>query len=943
MANSSVGMLTLRGAVVGNLQDPTAVTVQCLNRILEALGVSPAYASTRIHARPQAVHIIYPQDLLLLVRNVSLLVSGEGIHCDYSALSLILWGMLNTLEFQLDKMILDAVPLTDGMRPSAGRDHKPVLYKGNAAFQKTLVRAGLVMTILCAFEESSTPGAVRDKTIPAKEDVELAIRLASKVATLLSDSVTGADGKPATCVTKYDTSSHRTVQLLERNLCSVWLLLSAVTSRPSVDLAPIVSAFNSTRQWSVSGCSVVTTEVYCRSIRYILDSIYARPNEFNNAVDIASQLILKRIADRPPFVWEVARLLMFNAREYATAKAYAGAACLGMLQLFREVQTNVEACLIVSAASEHPARASSVQAVRKALVRHFGRLQSNETSDTQLLSYFQLTVLAAVCGMHTVDLTEKAALVNRARRTSLTTNEAILDADFLRILLACCYTIPTALTEQPHGSLSASSIFALYKSFATFVVQEDVAFSSVLPGRPTAVNPMVLSPSLKLHTLVNLLVRNAVEEADDEVDALTVKTASEYHRGLLALVGRTIQKIYAANDALHQQVLLVGQGSDSQSSPLAKTSPVFFAVTTLMSVLLFSFFDSEAFLRRVELTTALTGMVQVYALRAASPLPGAVRPDAQRQAQEVLLRMQRRLAYIPQRMRTCDIEQVLMHRVAPLSATHVVARSNNLRLSFLEGYLRSLSTSSTAFAISDEVMLAHWIEVTLPALTNPVSAALALAAHDFLVAPFLAQKTISALFVPTYVTVLIPTRSATDEGSKYGEPPVVLVQRFAAVVRAACQGLQRCDGALLQSMLDDPRSAVSTMVTSNVHRQALKKITPTSAMLLIVSALFDKLCVLWSAASAFISDAQSRFVAYFSALVNLLRCNDTEVLYRVCASIEAIEVEHLRSSRRLQLEFLKYVEAVVDGVKGNSKKGVAEWFLKLSERVLKDGNAVSKL
>ncbi|CCW69883.1 unnamed protein product [Phytomonas sp. Hart1] len=119
-----------------------------------------------------------------------------------------------------------------------------------------------------------------------------------------------------------------------------------------------------------------------------------------------------------------------------------------------------------------------------------------------------------------------------------------------------------------------------------------------------------------------------------------------------------------------------------------------------------------------------------------------------------------------------------------------------------------------------------------------------------------------------------------------------------------------------------------------LHAERLQRLTPINAVLLIASSLFDILCVLWNATPGFVAETHKRFVIYFSALANLLQCTNTQVLNRVCASIEAIMMEHLDNAVEIQLQLMKYVGTVVDNVQGNSKKGVAEWFLKLNDRVL---------
>ncbi|CCW63883.1 unnamed protein product, partial [Phytomonas sp. EM1] len=231
------------------------------------------------------------------------------------------------------------------------------------------------------------------------------------------------------------------------------------------------------------------------------------------------------------------------------------------------------------------------------------------------------------------------------------------------------------------------------------------------------------------------------------------------------------------------------------------------------------------------------------------------------------------------------------------------------------------------------------MDVALPCLrassSVPGRDGLALAAHDFLIAAFTARKGVSAWFVPTYINVFIPT-AAVDSGLEGGGPSLGLLERFASCVRAVCQGLEASDGGVLQGLLDGGGLALSPALKDAVavHAEKLHRLTPVNAVLLIISSLFDMLCVLWNATPGFITDTKKRFFIYFSALANLLQCTTTQVLNRACASIEAIMIEHLSNAIQVQHQLLKYVGSVVDRIEGNSKKGVAEWFLKLNNRVL---------
>lgn len=128
----------------------------------------------------------------------------------------------------------------------------------------------------------------------------------------------------------------------------------------------------------------------------------------------------------------------------------------------------------------------------------------------------------------------------------------------------------------------------------------------------------------------------------------------------------------------------------------------------------------------------------------------------------------------------------------------------------MEAYLRALSSSSTAFVMQDATLLNHYMPIFLYCVTvksalgaltdssskNRVALAqshhvnlfndLVMAAHNFLVATFWARKPISLLFVPTYVSVFVPS---PNRSPKYGLPSLPVIKHFASRVRAACQGM----------------------------------------------------------------------------------------------------------------------------------------------------------
>lgn len=119
-------------------------------------------------------------------------------------------------------------------------------------------------------------------------------------------------------------------------------------------------------------------------------------------------------------------------------------------------------------------------------------------------------------------------------------------------------------------------------------------------------------------------------------------------------------------------------------------------------------------------------------------------------------------------------------------------------------------------------------------------------------------------------------------------------------------------------------------------QEALAKVTPCSAVLLAVSALFDHLCVIASALSNpdFRGSAKvQEFSIYFSALCSLLTSTHVEVLSRVCVSLEALITEHLRGSMSVAMLALHFIEQVVANTTGPMKAPLVEWFLHLVNEI----------
>jgi hypothetical protein len=639
-----------------------------------------------------------------------------------------------------------------------------------------------------------------------------------------------------------------------------------------------------------------------------------------------------------------------------------------------------------------------------------GKTNVSNGSGPQLLSYYQLLVLAAMQGMPEADLTKDEELVRRAERTQLSSEADVLTPSFLRLLMACCYTVPTSKgAVAPHSLLSTASTMALYESLSKHI------FQILLCSQATTakeVNQLYASGGLRTDTLVDLCVWNAVQNTREDAreaaegvvpcgasmvgNARDSSSRSKLASGItggsaaaalplppvstaegstavsatvslpplpcpptpVSILFQLLRRDVAALFAGNEDVLL---HTPEAARVRAKNFPEGFRAITLTAVrLLFAALCTADLFHQIPSTDMLPTIAQLFALRAYYPLSPDATEAERKAAARLIALMQNTLASLPQQMNPATVNDLLRRQLVPMST--VAGQSNRLQLALFEGYLRAMATASAANAVSDELMLRHWVDVAVPAITNRHSAALANAGHDFLIAAFRAEKYVSPLFVPTYIALYIPNVELEGPGgvmnngavvrqsANYPPLSVSVIQHFARWVRTACRGVERCDSTALARLFDDDAvvegelaaaAASPSMMAateylaklSPAQRAALRKINPTSAVLLVVSALFDRLCLLWNSTPGYVKVARDLFMAYFSGLCNLLQCTNTAVIQRVCASIEAIEVEHLRGSGSVQFQFLKYVSSVVDNVQGPSKVGIAEWYLKMNKRI----------
>ncbi|CAJ1038339.1 hypothetical protein, conserved [Leishmania shawi] len=704
-----------------------------------------------------------------------------------------------------------------------------------------------------------------------------------------------------------------------------------------------------------------------------------------------------------------------GARDTPAAEDQQGSSAFGQLLVFRHIQRALQLCLTTDGANNADALAT-VKFLRKSVQAHVhrcwlepnmeGRMGSlsnkgNNDAPPRLLSYYELLVLAAMQGMPAADLTKDAELRRRAEQTNLSVEPEVLTPSFLRILLACCYNVPPP-SDAPtsRALLSTQSTLALYESLAKHVFQIPLCSSA---ARSCDVNPLLATAALQTETLVDLCVWNAihntqeddreateegaVKESSAEAAAGSVMVPSAAHArakaGATKMTGPPLPptpftktaklSAVAATPSLPQpptptsalfhcirrdvSLLFAGNEDVLQHTPgaarvRAKNFPYGFRTMTLKTVsLLFGALRTAELYHHIPPVDVLPVVAQLFALRAYYPL-SLSETEAKRKVERRLLSlMHLTLAILPQEMKAAAVNQLLCRTLIPMST--MAGQANQLQLALFEGYLRSMATASAANAVTDELMLQHWVDIAVPAVTNRHSVALANAGHDFLIAAFRAEKYVSPLFVPTYIALYIPTvdihstTGSVSQRSTYPPLSVSAIQHFARMVRTACHGIERCDSTALARLFEDgagsegdatmpalSSAAVAYMAKlSPAQRAALRKVTPTNAVLLVVSALFDCLCLLWNSTPGYVKVAQDLFVAYFSGLCNLLQCTSTPVLQRVCASIEAIEVEHLRGSGSVQFQFLKYVNLVVDAVEGPSKVGIAEWFLNMNKRI----------
>ncbi|KAG5490607.1 hypothetical protein JKF63_00728 [Porcisia hertigi] len=1019
------------GGATAEARRVNAMSLQRIAAILKACGVSEGHGSPQIYANPESIHIIAPGDLKFLVSYADVVATHKDLRYDVRAFTGILWGMTQHAERNIDKVLRGAVGTSAAVAESTGAGNTggaPSSSLSPASSQTSvyanvskmyldiyphLLQVSRVTTLLRAYESPGARAGVRGTRRIAEVDVDVVARLATRLTHLFlgeageRSSLLSSGAGMLNVMAAYTNVGHLLFRATEGALSSVTLLLSSLAARPGGDAEPILRYFNDDNAWRASALGLFITESYSTAIQTVLFALFQRRRDFDNVEEVTAKLFLRRLASRPPYRWRTFRLLYFTVQEVGAHDTHAaenqqGSSAYGQLLVFRRIQRAIQRCLTTHGSSTADELAA-VKALRRGVTAQVHRawfLPASAGGRSQLLSYYELLVFSALQGMPQVNFTEDAELLRRAEQTGLSAEPEVLTPSFLRLLMACCYTIPPPTDGTfAHAPLTTPSTLALYESLSKHVFQIGMCSSAV---RAEEVNPLFSSPALQMETHIDLCLWNAINNTrEDELDVAEALPAKEKSDGAAAnpavesrappvntttgapketgfppstssggsaevsvLSGtpplpKAPTPIVALFHRIRRDVslLFAGNGDVLQHIPeaagaRATSFPLGFRVMTLTTVkVLFIALRTADFFHHISPTEMLPVVAQLFALRAYYPVSLSATETERKEAQRLLSLLQNTLALLPQEMKAATVNELLRRVLVPISTT--AHHASQLQLALFEAYLHSMATASAANAVAEDLMLEHWVDIAVPAITNRHSVPLANAGHDFLIAAFRAEKYVSPLFVPTYVSLYAPNAELFSNGRSVSQaaayPPlsVSAIQHFARMVRTACHGIERCDSTALARLLDEvPGGPVEDAVPATANaltaymsklspaqRAALRKVTPINAVLLVVSALFEWLCLLWNNSPGYVKVAQDLFVAYFSGLCNLLQCTSTPVLQRVCASIEAIEVEHLRGSGNVQLQFLKYVSSVVDSVQVPSKVGIAEWFLKMSKRI----------
>ncbi|ORC90390.1 putative phosphoribosylpyrophosphate synthetase [Trypanosoma theileri] len=850
--------------------DAETIVVAQLNALFRKSGLHRSTASTQLHIMPEAVYVLTQDDVAVISHHAKPLVTCKGIQCDFSALCGVLWGHAKDAENIFDKYLQQGTHVEESHRETGIRHLLPYV-----------ITVAQVFHTLRHIEEPFARQEVRDAVNIVQKDVEMVVRMSMKLARILDNNLK-----------HLRRSDKRCLCAAELALGAAELFAATISMRNMVDISAVLSFFNSDIAWRLSGVGIISTEGYCDSIRRLICSIFARQRDFTGVEQVAVHLLIHRLADRPPFEWKTFQYLFYSPGKKSSSTEVLTPQ-YGVLSIMSTVQTNLEALLLAN------------ELWTKSLRRECGRELREMNEKKKMLSFYQVPILGILQGMPRVDLCDDAQLHRRATVTQLCTDDNLFKPNFLRILLAHGYTVP----HDNHTPLNNTSVLALFRAISEELFQ----ISLIKSEKIKELTDIQLKPPLLISRVVQIVVNAASSDA---------KTAQE----ILNEIHNIAHVIYDIN--VTQCATLI--------SPKKIPEPLRRLSVSIVG-LLFNFFQQDEFISNTNHRMALESLTKLYAIRTFFVTADAnITVEENKRILRLISKMQMSLVAITKTMTASEINTFFNDVILPSSSEKELKVKNRLHYALVEAYLRAFAFSGVALAMDESIVLRHWVSTSLRCMQNKLSAALGIAALDFFTAVFLSKRAIAPLFVPTYVAVLIPISSS----SRYGEPPLFLVRHFAKTVRSVCQALEECNEQSLERILKNPKSSVkkllSEMYSGSDHAiPSMDNARPISCLLLIVSTLFDKACLLLGYTEAVSSrqDRLFRFQAYFSALINLLRCHNSTVLHRVCASVEAIILEHLHGVPSVQVQWMKYISSTVDTVQGTAKKEVAEWYLKLAAKV----------
>ncbi|RNF03873.1 putative phosphoribosylpyrophosphate synthetase [Trypanosoma conorhini] len=853
--------------------DAEAAAVVQLNTIFRRCGLHVSTASTQLHITPETVYVLSRDDVAVIARLSRVLVTNVSVRCDFSALCGVLWGHAKEVEKVLDKHAQK--PLDDEFRPQETASRQLVPH--------VLLLAHVFHT-LRHIEEPFAREEVKEAVHIVQKDVEIVVRLALKVAQAFDFALKN--------LKRSDTAYLRALEFCQ---AAIGVFAAAIATRKTLDVSPLLALFNSDLVWHLSGAGVLATESYCEAVRRLIFAAFARQDDFVGVEQVAVQLLLHRLTNRPPFDWESFRRL-YILRDAELPAAAALTPQYGLLRYMSIVQACVEALLLADEPWTKSLRRQTFKTLR-------------QMNKKQMLSFFQVSLLAALEGMPELDLSEDAELQRRAVVTHLIvehdTSNTMPPPSFLRILLAHGYTVP----HMDHGALKRTSILSLLRAISEQLFQVPLIQS----GEANKLTDLTLIPPVLTRPLLQLILDAAAADAE---------TAREVVSELHQITG----VVYEANCSQCASLL----SARKMPVPLRRIS-----VSTMR--LLVMFFESHAILQSTDHSMALESFARVYAVLA---FYGSATKNATDMEKEATLRMILKvgvqLPALAQMMRAEEINTFFVNVILPCTSMEKLQQKNRQQYALQEAYVRAFASSAVALAMDEMTVLRHWVDTALRCIKNSLSGALSVAGLNFFSAVFLSRRAIAPLFVPTYVALMVPITNS----KRYKEPPLLLLHHFAKGVRAICQGVEECDEQLLAGMMQNKNSTLSKFLSEHYgegkSRPTLDGVRPLSCVLLVVSTLFEKVClILGNTTTAATSSRQERIVrfqAYFSALINLLQCRSRTVLHRVCASVEAVVLEHLRGVPRAQLQWMNYITATVDLIEGTGKKELVEWLLKLNEK-----------